>query len=92
MRRSIIFSLWVSTTILMVGFTTGKAMSQAGDVVVHAATVDLTHFTGTEPVDQIDMTTTFTKIAALRGCRLNHPSWGEGWRSAGSVRECDTHH
>ncbi|HEU0048469.1 MAG TPA: hypothetical protein VFQ43_12790, partial [Nitrososphaera sp.] len=70
MRRSIIFSLWVSTTILMVGFTTGKAMSQAGDVVVHAATVDLTHFTGTEPVDQIDMTTTFTnnEFKELRHC------------------------
>jgi hypothetical protein len=35
-------------------------MAQAGDVVVHATTVDITHMTGTEPVDQIDMTATFT--------------------------------
>ena len=51
---------WTCVLLLMVSFSTGKAMAQAGDVVVHATTVDITHFTGTEPVDQIDMTATFT--------------------------------
>src|SRR5947199_9009391 len=60
MKRLSICSSWISVILLIVGFATGKAMAQAGDVVVHAATVDFTHFTGTEPVDQIDMTTTFT--------------------------------
>ena len=60
MKRSSVFSAWTSVALLMVGFATGKAMAQAGDVVVHATTVDVTHFPGTEPVDQIDMTATFT--------------------------------
>ena len=70
MKRPNIFSLWASATLLMVGLATGKAIGQAGDVVVHAATVDLTHFTGTEPVDQIDMTATFTnnEFKELRHC------------------------
>ena len=38
--------------------------------MVHAATVDLTHLTGTEPVDQIDMTATFTnnEFVELKHC------------------------
>jgi hypothetical protein len=70
MKRLSVCSSWISVILLIVGFATGKAMAQAGDVVVHAATVDLTHFTGTEPVDQIDMTTTFTnnEFKELRHC------------------------
>jgi len=70
MKRLSIRSSWISVILLIVGFATGKAMAQAGDIVVHAATVDLTHFTGTEPVDQIDMTTTFTnnEFKELRHC------------------------
>jgi hypothetical protein len=60
MKRLSICSSSISVILLIAGFATGKAMAQAGDVVVHAATIDLTHFPGTEPVDQIDMTTTFT--------------------------------
>src|SRR6266516_6590701 len=70
MKRLSIRSSWISVHLLIVGFAKGKAMAQAGDVVVHAAIVDLTHFTGTEPVDQIDMTTTFTnnEFKELRHC------------------------
>jgi hypothetical protein len=70
MKRLSVLPVWIIVALLMVGFTTGKAMAQAGDVVVHAATVDLTHLTGTEPVDQIDMTTTFTnnEFKELRKC------------------------
>jgi len=70
MKRLSICSSWISVILLIVGFATGKAMAQAGDVVVHAATVDLTHFTGTEPVDQIDMTATFTnnEFKELKHC------------------------
>ena len=60
MKRLSILLSWTSLALLVVGFASGKAMAQAGDVVVHATTVDITHFTGTEPVDQIDMTATFT--------------------------------
>ena len=60
MKRLSIFSAWMSVFLLTLGFATGKALAQAGDVVVHAATVDITHFIGTEPVDQIDMTASFT--------------------------------
>jgi len=60
MKRFSILLSWTSVALLVVGFASGKAMEQAGDVVVHATTVDITHFTGTEPVDQIDMTATFT--------------------------------
>ena len=70
MKRLSGFSAWIGVVLLMVSLATGKAMAQAGDVVVHAATVDLTHFAGTEPVDQIDMTATFTnnELAELRHC------------------------
>jgi hypothetical protein len=70
MKRSSIFSFWVSATLLVVGFTAGQAMAQVGDVVVHGATVDITHFTGKEPVDQVDMTATFTnnEFAELKHC------------------------
>jgi len=56
--------------LLSLGFATGKAFAQTGDVVVHAATVDVTHMTGTEPVDQIDMTATLTnnELAELKHC------------------------
>ena len=67
MKRLSIFSAWTSVALLMVGFAAGKAMAQAGDVVVHAATVDITHMTGTEPVDQIDMTATFTNNESAEG-------------------------
>ena len=53
-------SLSIFLLLLTLVFATGKALAQAGDVVVHAATVDITHFAGTEPVDQIDMTASFT--------------------------------
>jgi hypothetical protein len=70
MKRLSIFSASIGVVVLMVGFTAGKAIAQAGDVVVHAATVDITHFAGTEPVDQIDMTATFTnnEFAELKRC------------------------
>lgn len=70
MRHSSLFSTWISVLLLMVSFATGKAMAQAKDVVVHAATVDITHIAGTEPVDQIDMTATFTnnELAESRHC------------------------
>jgi hypothetical protein len=70
MKRLNLISVLTSVVLLVVGFATGKAMAQAGDVVVHAATVDLTHLTGTEPVDQIDMTATFTnnEFVELRHC------------------------
>ena len=70
MKRLSVFSTGISIALLVVGFSTGKAMAQAGDVVVHATTVDVTHFPGTEPVDQIDMTATFTnnELAELKHC------------------------
>jgi hypothetical protein len=70
MKHLNIFSFWIGTIVLMVGFTAGQAIAQAGDVVLHAATVDITHFTGTEPVDQIDMTAIFTnnEFAELKHC------------------------
>ena len=60
----------VCLTLLIAGFATQRSMAQAGDVVVHAATVDLTHNPGTEPVDQIDMTASFTnnEFKELRKC------------------------
>jgi hypothetical protein len=68
--KLIIFSAWMMSTLLTLGLATGKAVAQAGDVVVHAATVDITHFPGTEPIDQIDMTATFTnnEFAEHRKC------------------------
>jgi hypothetical protein len=70
MKRLSVLSAAISAVLLMVSFATGKAMAQAGDVVVHTATVDLTHIAGTEPVDQIDMTATFTnnEFAELKRC------------------------
>ena len=70
MNRLSISLVWISVILLSLCFATGKAFAQAGDVVVHAATVDLTHMTGTEPVDQIDMTATFTnnELAELKQC------------------------
>ncbi|SRR5216683_95195 len=70
MKHLSVFSAWISIVLLIVGFTTGQAMAQAGDVVVHGATVDVTHLTGTEPVDQIDMTATFTnnEFVELKRC------------------------
>jgi hypothetical protein len=70
MKHLNIFSFWIGTIVLIVGFTAGQAMAQAGDVVVHTSTVDITHFTGKEPVDQIDMTATFTnnEFAELKHC------------------------
>lgn len=70
MKRIFELSLTVCTILLALGVSTGNAVAQAGDVVVHAATVDLTHLTGTEPVDQIDMTATFTnnEFVELKRC------------------------
>jgi hypothetical protein len=70
MKRIFELRLTVCTILLALGVSTGIAVAQAGDVVVHAATVDLTHLTGTEPVDQIDMTATFTnnEFVELRHC------------------------
>jgi hypothetical protein len=70
MKRLSILSACLSAVLLLAAFTTGKAMAQAGDVVVHATTVDVTHFTGKEPVDQIDMTATFTnnELVELKHC------------------------
>ena len=70
MKSLSLFSAWMTLVLLTLSFTTGKALAQAGDVVVHAATVDITHLTGTEPVDQIDMTATFTnnELAELKHC------------------------
>jgi hypothetical protein len=70
MKRLSVFSAWAGVLALTLGFATAKSSAQAGDVVVHAVTVDLTHMTGTEPVDQIDMTATFTnnEFAELKHC------------------------
>ena len=70
MKRLSVVSASICVALLMLGFATGKAMAQAGDVVVHTATVDLTHLIGTEPVDQIDMTASFTnnELKELRHC------------------------
>lgn len=70
MKRLSICLSCVCVALLIVGFASGKAMAQAGDVVVHTATVDLNHLVGTEPIDQIDMTATFTnnEFAELRHC------------------------
>lgn len=70
MTRWSIFSASISVALMILGFATGKAVAQAGDVVVHSATVDVTHLVGTEPVDQIDMTATFTnnEFKELRHC------------------------
>ena len=76
MKRLMVLAVWASVALLMMSFAAGKAMAQAGDVVVHTATVDITHFTGTEPVDQIDMTATFTnnELAELKHCENNTDS------------------
>ena len=70
MTRLSIFSARISLALMILGFATGKAMAQAGDVVVHATTVDVTHFPGTEPIDQLDITATFTnnEFKELRHC------------------------
>src|SRR5215469_5678677 len=70
MKKLSVFSAWMMSVLLMLGLATGKAVAQAGDVVVHTTTVDITHFPGTEPVDQIDMTATFTnnELAEHRQC------------------------
>ena len=70
MKRLSVLLSWTGVVLLIVGFATGRAMAQAGDVVVHTATVDLTHLVGTEPVDQIDMTASFTnnEFAEHRTC------------------------
>ena len=70
MKKLSVFSAWLMSVLLMLGFATGKAVAQAGDVVVHTTTVDITHFPGSEPVDQIDMTATFTnnELAEHRQC------------------------
>jgi len=51
--------------------TTDEVLSLSfGDVVVHTTTIDITHLTGTEPIDQIDMTASFTnnEFKELRHC------------------------
>jgi len=70
MKRLSICSSLACLTFLIAGFAPERSMAQAGDVVVHAATVDLTHNPGTEPVDQIDMTASFTnnEFKELRKC------------------------
>lgn len=70
MKSLSIFAICSAGLLLMVLSATGVAIAQAGDIVVHAATVDVTHFAGTEPVDQIDMTATFTnnELKELKQC------------------------
>jgi len=60
MQRLLVYSRWSCLALLVMTFASGKAMAQAGDVVVHSATVDITHLAGTEPIDQIDLITSFT--------------------------------
>jgi hypothetical protein len=60
MKRLCIFSSCACLILLIASFATSNAMAQAGDVVVHSATVDITHLAGIEPIDQIDLITTFT--------------------------------
>ena len=76
MKRLMVLAAWTSVALLMVSFAAGKAMAQAGDVVVHTATVDLTHLPGTGPVDQIDLTATFTNKESkeLKRCEANTES------------------
>lgn len=66
MKRLIVLSLFL----LLISLGSRQAMAQAGDVVVHSATVDITHFAATEPIDQIDMTANFTnnEFVELRKC------------------------
>jgi hypothetical protein len=70
MNRLSIVPVWIIVILLSLGFATGKTFAQAGDVVVHAATVDLKHIVGAEPIDQIDMTANFTnnEYAELKHC------------------------
>jgi hypothetical protein len=70
MKRLCVFSSCACLILLIASFATSNAMAQAGDVVVHSATVDITHLTGTEPIDQIDLITTFTnnEFKELRHC------------------------
>ena len=70
MKRFWIYSRLACFTLLLASFASEKAMAQAGDVVVHSATVDITHLTGIEPIDQIDMTASFTnnEFKELRHC------------------------
>ena len=56
MKRLSIVPACCGVLLMVVCLSTGNAFAQAGDVVVHTATVDVTHLAGTEPVDQIDMT------------------------------------
>ncbi len=67
MKRARLFLIGLSVALLTVGLGRGQARAQAGDVVVTAATVDITHFTGREPIDQIDMTANFTTTSWLKG-------------------------
>ena len=60
MKRLSIVPACCGVLLMVVCLSTGNAIAQAGDVVVHTATVDVTHLAGTEPVDQIDMTASFT--------------------------------
>ncbi|HXR35602.1 MAG TPA: hypothetical protein VN754_06620 [Candidatus Binataceae bacterium] len=59
----------LSVALLALGLGRGQARAQAGDVVVTAATVDITHFTGREPIDQIDLTANFTNNELAEGKR-----------------------
>src|SRR5208283_2233164 len=67
MKHARVFLVGLSAAILALGLGQGQARAQAGDVVVTAATVDMTHFTGKEPIDQIDLTANFTNNEFAEG-------------------------
>jgi len=61
MRLTNWFLMGLSAAILLFGLgSQAEAVVEARDIVVHSATIDITHFKGVEPTDQVDLTTTFT--------------------------------
>ena len=69
MKRARVFLMGLSVALLALGLSRGQARAQAGDVVVTGATVDMTHFVGREPIDQIDLTANFTNNELAEGKR-----------------------
>jgi len=67
MKRARVLLMGLSVVVVALGFSRGQARAQAGDVVVSNATVDMTHFVGKEPIDQIDLTATFTNNELAEG-------------------------
>lgn len=52
--------LMAAATVLVFNLGGRAEAAEAGDVVFHNATADITHLAGTEPVDQVDLMANFT--------------------------------